>query len=68
MYSILVVVVALCLSSLTGKFARAQTNDSDKIFVEAVNAVKNKDYVVKNIPKYSLTKGVNEKKYRLIFL
>ena len=45
MYSILVVVVALCLSSLTGKFARAQTNDSDKIFVEAVNAVKNKDYV-----------------------
>ena len=26
----------------------------------------NKEYVVKNIPKYSLTKGINEKKYRLI--
>ena len=25
-----------------------------------------KDYVVKNIPKYSLTKGINEKKYRSI--
>ena len=25
-----------------------------------------KDYVVKNIPKYSLTKGINEKKYRNI--
>ena len=24
------------------------------------------DYVVKNIPKYNLTKGINEKKYRLI--
>ena len=24
------------------------------------------DYVVKNIPKYSLTKGINEKKYRFI--
>ncbi len=26
----------------------------------------NKDYVVKNIPKYRLTKGLNEKKYRSI--
>jgi ATP-dependent DNA helicase RecG len=26
----------------------------------------NKEYVVKNIPKYNLTKGINEKKYRLI--
>ena len=26
----------------------------------------NQEYVVKNIPKYSLTKGINEKKYRLI--
>ena len=26
----------------------------------------NKDYVVKNIPKYSLTQGLNEKKYRMI--
>ena len=24
------------------------------------------DYVIKNIPKYNLTKGINEKKYRLI--
>ena len=28
--------------------------------------LENKDYVVKNIPKYSLTKGINEKKYRSI--
>ena len=27
---------------------------------------KSKDYVVKNIPKYNLTKGINEKKYRSI--
>ena len=26
----------------------------------------NQDYVVKNIPKYNLTKGINEKKYRSI--
>ena len=26
----------------------------------------NKEYVVKNIPKYNLTKGINEKKYRSI--
>jgi len=26
----------------------------------------NKEYVIKNIPKYSLTKGINEKKYRSI--
>ena len=45
MYSILVVVVALRLSPLTSELASAQTNDSDAIFVEAVNAVKNKDYV-----------------------
>ena len=31
-----------------------------------VTTLDNKDYVVKNIPKYSLTKGINEKKYRLI--
>ena len=31
-----------------------------------VTSIENKDYVIKNIPKYSLTKGVNEKKYRLI--
>ena len=28
--------------------------------------LENKDYVVKNIPKYNLTKGINEKKYRNI--
>ena len=28
--------------------------------------LENKDYVVKNIPKYNLTKGINEKKYRII--
>ena len=28
--------------------------------------IEKKDYVVKNIPKYSLTKGINEKKYRNI--
>ena len=31
-----------------------------------VTSIDNKDYVVKNIPKYSLTKGLNEKKYRSI--
>ena len=31
-----------------------------------VTSLENQDYVIKNIPKYSLTKGVNEKKYRLI--
>tara|TARA_B100001059_G_C17805785_1_gene569045 strand:- start:25 stop:2070 length:2046 start_codon:yes stop_codon:yes gene_type:complete len=31
-----------------------------------VTKIENQDYVVKNIPKYNLTKGINEKKYRLI--
>jgi ATP-dependent DNA helicase RecG len=31
-----------------------------------VTTVDKKDYVIKNIPKYNLTKGVNEKKYRSI--
>ncbi len=31
-----------------------------------VTTLENQDYVVKNIPKYNLTKGVNEKKYRHI--
>ncbi len=31
-----------------------------------VTTLNNKDYVVKNIPKYNLTKGINEKKYRSI--
>ena len=31
-----------------------------------VTALKNKEYVVKNVKKYSLTKGINEKKYRSI--
>ena len=31
-----------------------------------VTALENQEYVVKNIPKYNLTKGINEKKYRLI--
>ena len=31
-----------------------------------VTPIENKDYVVKNIPKYNLTKGINEKKYRSI--
>ena len=31
-----------------------------------VTALDNKDYVIKNIPKYNLTKGINEKKYRFI--
>ena len=31
-----------------------------------VTTVENQDYVVKNIPKYNLTKGINEKKYRSI--
>jgi len=31
-----------------------------------VTSVENQEYVVKNIPKYNLTKGINEKKYRLI--
>ena len=29
-----------------------------------VTSVENQDYVAKNIPKYNLTKGINEKKYR----
>ncbi len=31
-----------------------------------VTTLEKKDYVVKNIPKYNLTKGINEKKYRSI--
>ncbi len=31
-----------------------------------VTSLDKKNYVVKNIPKYSLTKGINEKKYRSI--
>ena len=31
-----------------------------------VTSVDNQEFVVKNIPKYNLTKGINEKKYRLI--
>ena len=31
-----------------------------------VTKLEDKDYVVKNIPKYSLTKGINEKKFRFI--
>tara|TARA_B100001057_G_scaffold492367_1_gene584629 strand:- start:1319 stop:3364 length:2046 start_codon:yes stop_codon:yes gene_type:complete len=31
-----------------------------------VTSLENKEYVIKNIPKYNLTKGINEKKYRLI--
>ena len=28
---------------------------------EYVTTIENKDYVAKNIPKYNLTKGINEK-------
>ena len=31
-----------------------------------VTSVENQKYVIKNIPKYSLTRGINEKKYRSI--
>ena len=31
-----------------------------------VTSVNNQEYVIKNIPKYNLTKGINEKKYRYI--
>ena len=31
-----------------------------------VTKLENQDYVLKNIPKYNLTKGINEKKYRII--
>ena len=31
-----------------------------------VTSLDNREYVVKNIPKYKLTKGINEKKYRSI--
>ncbi|MDB2353523.1 ATP-dependent DNA helicase RecG [Candidatus Pelagibacter bacterium] len=31
-----------------------------------VTSLDNQEYVVKNIPKYNLTKGINEKKYRSI--
>ena len=33
---------------------------------EYVTKLENQNYVIKNIPKYSLTKGINEKKYRSI--
>ena len=33
---------------------------------EYVTTLDNKEYVTKNIPKYNLTKGINEKKYRSI--
>ncbi len=31
-----------------------------------ITSIDNQDYVIKNIPKYNLTKGLNEKKYRSI--
>ena len=31
-----------------------------------VTNIENSDYVIKSIPKYNLTKGINEKKYRFI--
>jgi ATP-dependent DNA helicase RecG len=31
-----------------------------------VTTLDNQEYVIKNIPKYNLTKGINEKKYRFI--
>jgi ATP-dependent DNA helicase RecG len=31
-----------------------------------VTTIENQEYVIKNIPKYNLTKGINEKKYRSI--
>ena len=31
-----------------------------------VTTLENQDYIIKNIPKYNLTKGINEKKYRVI--
>ncbi len=31
-----------------------------------VTSIENQDFVIKNIPKYNLTKGINEKKYRSI--
>tara|TARA_X000000950_G_scaffold237059_1_gene288232 strand:- start:900 stop:2945 length:2046 start_codon:yes stop_codon:yes gene_type:complete len=31
-----------------------------------VTSIENQEYVVKNIPRYNLTKGINEKKYRNI--
>ena len=31
-----------------------------------VTPIHNQEYVIKNIPKYRLTKGINEKKYRSI--
>ena len=31
-----------------------------------VTSLENQEYVIKNIPKYNLTKGINEKKYRTI--
>ena len=31
-----------------------------------VTSLENQEYVIKNIPKYNLTKGINEKKYRNI--
>ena len=31
-----------------------------------VTDIENSDYVIKSIPKYNLTKGINEKKYRFI--
>ena len=33
---------------------------------EYVTGLENQDYVIKSIPKYNLTKGINEKKYRSI--
>ena len=31
-----------------------------------VGTLENQDFILKNIPKYNLTKGINEKKYRII--
>ena len=33
---------------------------------EYVTSLDNQEYVIKNIPKYNFTKGINEKKYRAI--
>ena len=48
---------------ISGKinFYRDKYQISNPDYVTTLN---NKDYVLKNLPKYNLTKGINEKKYR----
>ena len=54
---------------LLSSFVNKYINDFDEnllVELEKFLNLEDQEYVVKNIPKYNLTKGINEKKYRNI--